>query len=309
MRLKAEWWMCFQAPNWSELMAYPTTNGKAMNIMIHLHVPARRKGVGLRLGYWLAALLVCESWGGCARVTPNHEPAPSELQVAADSLKVAVREAQRTAAELRTELEEQRRELADAQVARAQLQGMLRETERRLTEARQIIELQREELASARDERERLAQAVQPFNGHVRPSSAPAPSRSKSLPPGSDSTVPTSVDARELTGENSPVEQEQAIPQPVPLHREATRDSSMSRASAVRVSPLSKGKPVGRTIVVQGGDTLWRLARRHKVEVAVLRSLNGLSGDRIVAGRTLRLPDVEAQHAAVQPATLDMLVQ
>lgn len=301
--------MCFQAPNWSEPMEYPTTNGKAMNIMIQPHVPARRMGVGLRLGCCLAALLLCGSWGGCAKVTPNHEPAPSDLQVAADSLKVAVREAQRTAAELRTELEEQRKELADAQVARAQLQGMLRETERRLTEARQIIELQREELASARDERERLAQAVQPFNGHVRPSSAPAPSRRKNLPPDQDSTLPTSVDARELTGENSPVEQEQTIPQPVPLHRETMRDSSMPRASAARVSPLSKGNPVGRTIVVQGGDTLWRLARRHKVEVAVLRSLNGLSGDRIVAGRTLRLPDAEAQHAAVQPATLDMLVQ
>ncbi|MGC3976670.1 MAG: LysM peptidoglycan-binding domain-containing protein [Nitrospira sp.] len=277
--------------------------------MIQPHVPARRKDVGLRLAYWLAAFLVCESLGGCAKVTPNHEPAPSELQVAADSLKVAVREAQRTAAELRTELEEQRKELADAQVARAQLQGMLRETERRLTEARQIIELQREELTSARDERERLAQAVHPSNGHVRPASAPAPSRSKRLPAGQDVAILGSVNSQEIRNENLPVEQEQAVPQPLPLPREATRDSSMSQASDVRVSPLPKGNAVGRTIVVQGGDTLWRLARRHKVEVAVLRAFNGLSGDRIVAGRKLRLPEPEAQHAAVEPAAIDMLVQ
>lgn len=300
--------MCFQAPNWSEPMEYPTTNGKAMNIMIQPHVPARRKGVGLRLGCWLAALLLCESWGGCAKVTPNHEPAPSDLQVAADTLKVAVREAQRTAAELRTELEEQRKELADAQVARAQLQGMLRETERRLTEARQIIELQREELTSARDERERLAQAVHPFTGHVKASSAPAPSRSKRSPAAQGAAIPGSVDTREMRDDNSLVEQEPAAPQPLPLHREAT-DSSTAQASAVRVAPLPKGNAVGRMIVVQGGDTLWRLARRHKVEVAVIRALNGLSGDRILAGRKLRLPESEAQHAAVQPAAVDVVVQ
>ncbi|MCW5799592.1 MAG: LysM peptidoglycan-binding domain-containing protein [Nitrospira sp.] len=277
--------------------------------MIQRHVPARRTGVGLRLGYWLAALLVTGAWGGCARVTPNHEPVPSDLQVAADSLKVAVREAQRTAAELRTELDEQRKELADAQVARAQLQGMLRETERRLTEARQIIELQREELTSARDERERLAQAVHPFNGHVKASSAPAPSRSKKVPAGQDAVVLGSVDMKEVKEEHPLADQEPPAPQPLLLHREATQDSSRSQASAVRVAPLPKGTAVGTTIVVQGGDTLWRLARRHKVEVAVLRALNGLSGDRIVAGRKLRLPESEAQHAAVQPATLDTLVQ
>lgn len=301
--------MCFQAPNWSEPMAYPTTNGKAMNIMIQPQVPARRKSVGLRLGFWMAVLLMCDSWGGCARVTPNQEPTPSDLQVAADSLKVAVREAQRTAAELRTELDEQRKELADAQVARAQLQGMLRETERRLTEARQIIELQREELTSARDERERLAQAVQPFNGHVRQSASTSPSRSKSAPSHQPITAPASSDTQALLGEGAPDQQGPATPQPLPLDRQATRDSSASQTAAVRSAPLSKGKTMGRTIVVQGGDTLWRLARQYKVKIDVLRSLNGLSGDRILAGRTLRVPESGPQHAAVQPATLDMLVQ
>jgi len=107
-------------------------------------------------------------WGGCARVTPSPESTPTDLQVAADSLKTAVREAQRTAAELRTELEEQRKELADAQVARAQLQGMLRETERRLADARQVIELQREELTSAHTERERVAQTVAPLHSRLQ---------------------------------------------------------------------------------------------------------------------------------------------
>ncbi len=300
--------MCFQGPNWSVATGYPTTNGKAMNIMIQPQVPARRMGVGLRFGCWLAALLLCESWGGCARVTPNHEPAPTDLQVAADSLQVAVREAQRMAAELRTELDEQRKELADAQVARAQLQGMLRETERRLTEARQIIELQREELTSAREERERVAQAVQPFSGQGRASSGTAPSRSKSLMAGRDITTPTPVDTQEHMSEGSPV-QEEATPQPLPRNREAASDVLVAPAAALPGSPLPKGKPLGRTIVVQGGDTLWRLARRHKVELEAIRALNGLSGNLIVAGRTLRLPEQGLQQAAVPTPTLGTLIQ
>ena len=108
--------------------------------MIQQAGPVWRTVVGLRFGCSIVATMSLLFWGGCARVTPSPESTPTDLQVAADSLKTAVREAQRTAAELRTELEEQRKELADAQVARAQLQGMLRETERRLADARQVIE-------------------------------------------------------------------------------------------------------------------------------------------------------------------------
>ncbi len=300
--------MCFRGPILSVPTGFPTTNGKAMNIMIQPIVSARRLVPGLRLGCWMVALLLFEFAGGCARVTPNQEPTPSDLQVTADSLKVAVREAQRAAAELRTELEEQRKELADAQVARAQLQGMLRETERRLTEARQIIELQREELASAREERERVAQAVQPLNGRVKQSSAIALSRSKSLPADPDITASTSVDTQELTGEGARVQEEETTQQPLLLDHEAPPDSPVSPA-ALPIVPLPQGKAAVRTIVVQGGDTLWRLARRHKVELEALRSLNGLSGNLIVTGRTLRLPEPRLQRALVQPAAIGVLVR
>lgn len=299
--------MCFQVPNWLVPTGCPTINGKAMNIMRQPQVLMRRMGAGFRLGCWLAALLVCESWVACAKVTPNQEPALSDLQVAADSLKVAVRDAQRTAAELRMELDERRKELADAQVARAQLQGMLRETERRLTEARQIIELQREELTSAREERERLAQALQPSNGQVKHSSMTAPSRSKSLSSTPESLDPAPVAKQDGTGEGA-VFQEAPSSQPFAFNRDAATDSPVSPA-VVPVAPLPKGKEAGRTIVVQGGDTLWRLARRHKVELDALRSLNGLSGNRIVAGRKLRLPESGPQQAAMQPAVLGTLGQ
>lgn len=300
--------MCFQVPNWSVPTGCPTINGKAMNIMRQPQVLTRRMGAGFRLVCWLAALLICESWVACAKVAPNQEPVISDLQVAADSLKVAVRDAQRTAAELRMELDDRRKELADAQVARAQLQGMLRETERRLTEARQIIELQREELTSAREERERVAQALQPSNGQAKHSSTTAPSRGKSLPPTSESLDPAPVAKQDGIGEGAPL-QETPSPQPFAFNRDAAADSVVSPAAAVRVLPLPKGKITGKTIVVQGGDTLWRLARRHKVELEALRSLNGLSGNRIVAGRTLRLPESGPQQAAMQPAVLGTVGQ
>lgn len=301
--------MCFRGPILSVPTGFPTTNGKVMNIMIQPIVPARRPVPGLRLGCWMVALLLCEFAGGCARVTPNQEPTPSDLQVTADSLKVAVREAQRTAAELRTELEEQRKELADAQVARAQLQGMLRETERRLTEARQIIELQREELASARTERERVAQAVQPLHSRLRQSSTLLPSRSKDIQPDTDTVATTSADTQEQVGEVAGTQQEETTPRALPPDNEVGLDSGITIAASVPVSSIPEGRMPVRKIVVQGGDTLWRLARRHKVELDALRSLNGLPGNLIVTGRTLRLPDPRLQQAVVQPAAIGVLVR
>lgn len=44
------------------------------------------------------------------------------------------------------------------------------------------------------------------------------------------------------------------------------------------------------TITVQPGDTLWGLARRYGTTVEELQRLNGLEGDTIRAGMTLRLP-------------------
>ena len=71
-------------------------------------------------------------------------------------------------AELRTDLEARRRELAEAQVARAQLEGRVREAERRVVEARQVIELQREELAAARTERQRVSRSSLQLQGQMR---------------------------------------------------------------------------------------------------------------------------------------------
>jgi LysM repeat protein len=44
------------------------------------------------------------------------------------------------------------------------------------------------------------------------------------------------------------------------------------------------------TITVQPGDTLGRLAKRHRTTVDALRKLNGLTGDVLAIGRALVLP-------------------
>ena len=105
---------------------------------------------------------------GCGELEPMREPEVIDLELTTDTLKASVRDAQRTVAELRTDLEARRMELAEAQVARAQLEGRVRESERRVLEARHVIELQREELAAARTERERVFRSSLHLQGQMK---------------------------------------------------------------------------------------------------------------------------------------------
>ena len=276
--------------------------------MIQQAGPVWRTVVGVRFGCSIVAVLSLLFWGGCARVTPSPEPTPTDLQVAADSLKTAVREAQRTAAELRAELEEQRKELADAQVARAQLQGMLRETERRLADARQVIELQREELTSAHTERERVAQTVAPLHSRAQQPPMGGRLQRKRASSSQDGAVPAPADTQEQSVVRPLENEEEAVPQSAPADGEAAAVSDVPQALPIVMPIPSAAEPV-RTIVVQGGDTLWRLARRHKVSLEALKSLNGLPTNLIVVGRTLRLPEPRLQQAAMQPVSLKTLVR
>lgn len=276
--------------------------------MIQQAGPVWRTVVGLRFGCSIVATMSLLFWGGCARVTPSPESTPTDLQVAADSLKTAVREAQRTAAELRTELEEQRKELADAQVARAQLQGMLRETERRLADARQVIELQREELTSAHTERERVAQTVAPLHSRLQQPPNGVRLQRKRASSSQDGAVSAPTETQEQSAVKPIENEEEEAPQSAPADGEAAPVSDVPQASPIVMPIPSAAEPV-RTIVVQGGDTLWRLARRHNVSLEALKSLNGLPTNLIVVGRTLRLPEPRLQQAAMQPVSLKTLVR
>src|SRR4026209_2182255 len=124
--------------------------------------PPVRGGVLCAIGF--AAAL----FAGCGELEPMREPEVVDLELTTDTLKASVRDAQRTVAELRNDLEARRRELAEAQVARAQLEGRVREAERRVIEARQVIELQREELAAARTERARVSRTSLQLQSQMR---------------------------------------------------------------------------------------------------------------------------------------------
>ena len=95
----------------------------------------------VRVGVLCAVGFASALFAGCGELEPMREPEVVDLELTTDTLKASVRDAQRTVAELRTDLEARRRELAEAQVARAQLEGRVREAERRVIEARLVIEL------------------------------------------------------------------------------------------------------------------------------------------------------------------------
>jgi LysM repeat protein len=282
--------MCFPAQNSWALTGCLITNGNVMNISSQPYLCAFRMAFAVRIGYWVVSLLLVSLSGGCAKLAPSAEPGPADLQVAADSLKRAAQEAQRTAADLRSELEEQRKDLADAQVARAQLQGMLRETERRLDEARQIIDLQREELASARVERERMAQTVRPLHSRLGRPAVADPYQGKIAALGPDGIVSNPSIQREKPVIEPPLSAEESVPPAVPVEVEA---GPLPDEPRTEPAPLREVVPASapRTVVIQDGDTLWRLSRRHRVSLETLRSLNGLSNNVIVTGRMLRLPE------------------
>src|SRR2546422_1950535 len=131
----------------------------------------------VRVGVLCAVGFASALFAGCGELEPMREPEVVDLELTTDTLKASVRDAQRTVAELRTDLESRRRELAEAQVARAQLEGRVREAERRVIEARQVIELQREELAAARTERARMFRSS--LNCRVRRSSSGSSSQKR----------------------------------------------------------------------------------------------------------------------------------
>ncbi len=72
-------------------------------------------------------------------------------------------------------------------------------------------------------------------------------------------------------------------------------------AAAEFASAAGTPAPVagGATYTVKSGDTLSKIASRHRTTAAALRSLNGISGDHLRIGQTLQLP---GNGAAAAPA-------
>lgn len=81
-----------------------------------------------------------------------------------------------------------------------------------------------------------------------------------------------------------------------------TPDSAVRSSKRPASTPLTTGALRGReSIVVQPGDTLYHLSRRHGVTVAALRQANGLTGNTIQPGQRLALPGGGADQYASAP--------
>lgn len=258
-------------------------------------VPGPDRPCGRRLVYGTVLAIAFLVFGGCAPLEPMAEPEVSDLELTVETLKTAVRDAQRTVAELRTELEGRRKELAEAQVARAQLEGRVREAERRLVEARQVVELQREELAAARNEREHVAKTGRQLQsqlkqlqkqmtdkGKRKPNQAGAsPATLPSRSSGGRSANSTRVEQTSISQGRPPALPSRSAEQ---VGEEGFVESSMDQQQA-EIPPSQ-----GRSVFIRPGDTLWRIAQRYRVEVNELRSLNQLPDNHILPGQVLWLP-------------------
>jgi len=260
---------------------------------------ARRTMALCALGFGMAIMMACSA------LEPLDEPEVSDLQLTTDTLKTSLRDAQRTIAELRAEVESRRQELAEGQIARAQLEGRLREAERRLVEARHVIDLQREELAGSRSERERVAKSGAMLRSQMkqlqlqlsRIGKAAGDSRAS----GMAATASTPAARGRHAGAAS-VRLEDAVPPDERAGGMAAPALHLWEGSAVGGVPGSKpalNNPV--RVSVKPGDTLWSIAQRHRVSVKRLMAFNQLSDNHIQVGQALWLIAPPAAGEGEQP--------
>ena len=252
--------------------------------------PTVRVGVLCAVGFAVAL------FAGCGELEPMREPEVVDLELTTDTLKASVRDAQRMVTELRADLETRRRDLAEAQIARAQLEGRVREAERRVVEARQVIELQREELAAARKERTYVSRSSLQLQGQMRQLQKQL-SRTGKLSPAHDGQEVVPLPSSEALHKGQKAMQvlaqrNQPSESPETLQIVAASVALMPAPANQETSPGVE-EPMAPTkhVSVKPGDTLWRIAKKYRVHLEHLRSLNRLTDNRIVIGQALWLPD------------------
>jgi len=240
----------------------------------------------------------------CGALEPLDEPEVTDLQLTVETLRASVRDAQRTASELRNELEASRQNLAEAQVARAQLEGRVREAERRLAESKRVIDLQREELASARTERERLSRSSFLMQSQLKQLHKQLSKFGKTGEEGQQSGL--------SPANGSPRTDQRAMMVPAqttsPVRSVPERHASATPATLVRVPQMrdsyydrGRADHESRYVTVKAGDTLWRIAHRYHVDVDRLRVTNQLADNLIEVGQTLRLPEGRTEGERATP--------
>ena len=261
--------MCIQALIWSAPTTRRTTSGEPVTAKSR-----QRRGAG-----WLVGVMLVS---GCAWSGPSVEG----LQVTQAALQAESLQAQRTIMGLHSEVQGLQRELGAARAAQARGEGELREAVRRLQEAGQVVGLQREELARARDERGKRAQT----NREVQAQLAEAGQfREQARIHVLELEAAVEKYAKEVAHLKASMRKSVMHPKP--------SSAAMGPPMSIGAGPRNMVVPVGgpasafpRTIIVQRGDTLWDLARKHQVALLLLQAVNDLESDLIVPGQELVLP-------------------
>ena len=215
-------------------------------------------------------------------------------------LEGELRERDRHLLELRGVVDFQREEMAKGREDRDLLVQAGRESlgqaERRLSEARQVVDLQREELAKAREEREQLVRAARDVKGQLTELGR---LRQLVAEAGRDKKRLLMLQAA-MERQANEVAALRTVMQKSSPQFESSIPSIPEVATAMPLSAGSTQSGMGGpdsdlagacTVTVQRGDTLWGLARKYRVSLEELMSVNGLVKDRIYPGQELILPD------------------
>jgi LysM repeat protein len=225
---------------------------------------------------------------GCA-----GNPSVRDLQVTQAALKAESLQAQRTIMDLRAEMQAVQRELGAARATQARLDGDLREAQRRAQEAQRAVEGQREELVRTREERDRLAAMTRELQGQLVELGR---LRQQVGEAGVDHSrlqaLEQAIEAhtKELTELKTAMEKLSTRSKPKP----SSARSAGPMYKDVSVRPAFSGESAesaSRTVIVKRGDTLWDLARTHRVRLSELIEVNDLTSDLIHPGQELVLPE------------------
>ena len=213
-----------------------------------------------------------------------------QCRVGQAAVKADVVRSERSITELQGERETLRQDLATARKAKSRLEGDLIDAERRLIEARHIVDLQREELARGVQDRERLTQTNHDLEAKV----ADVAQLRQHMAEKEFEHGRLQVFEEALNRQSKELEEVKTALQSLRLP--APKSTSTTSRT---VAPLAKGEPVlyrdsagdKKSVRVARGDTLLKLARQFRVDVMDLMKLNHLTGDRILIGQELLLPD------------------
>ena len=243
----------------------------------------------MRNRYILHAALWCSLWmvAGCAG------PSVRDLQVTQAALKAESLQAQRTVMDLRAEVQGVQRELGAARAAQARLEGELREAQCRAQEAQRAVEAQREELGRTREERDRLAAISREQQGQLVElgrlrqqvdEAGRDQSRLQALELALDRQTKELAELKSAMQKLSTRSKQQpgSARLALPIYKDVSDRPALSGESAVSAS---------RTVIVERGDTLWGLARKHRVRLSELMAVNDLTSDLIRPGQELILPE------------------